>query len=81
MASITIQSLDDATTRRLRLRVALHGLSMVEARRLLKEILAPAPPPRLGQHLGDRFAGVAGTAFEPPARQAPRRSPCWDEGT
>lgn len=79
MASITIQSLDDATTRRLRLRVAQHSLSMEEeARRLLKESLAPLAPQQLGQRSRNCFTAVADPAFERPARRSPGRVPRRD---
>lgn len=80
MASLTIRNLDEVTKQRLRLRAAQHGLSMEEeARRLLRETLAPAAPQRLGQRLSDRFAAVSDAAFEPPARHAPRPVPRLDE--
>ncbi|GEM82439.1 FitA-like ribbon-helix-helix domain-containing protein [Meiothermus hypogaeus] len=75
-----IRKLDETTKQGLRLRAAQHGVSMEEARRILKSALEGTQlPTRLGSHLRERFEAVADTAFELPKRQTPRKPPCWDE--
>ena len=84
MTSLTIRNVDDATKQRLRVRAALHGVSMEEeVRRILKkEVMRPAAAPSgLGRHLQKRFAGLANEAFDLPQRQAPRSAPEWDDPT
>ncbi|MBO1437383.1 hypothetical protein [Meiothermus sp. CFH 77666] len=79
MASLTIRNLDELTKQRLRLRAAIHGLSMEEeARRILKEALGSTAPAKLGQHLLSRFAESASEEFKLPDRHAPRKPPRWD---
>ncbi len=74
MAVLTIRNVDDPTKQALRVRAALHGVSMEEeARRILRDALAraePAPPP--GQCLLERFKSAASEEFTLPARHAPR---------
>ncbi|TCS98721.1 hypothetical protein EDC36_104145 [Tepidimonas ignava] len=81
MAALTIRNVDDAIKQSLRIRAAQHGVSMEEeARRILREALGCAARSQpLGQRLKQRFAEVAATDFELPARQLPRRPPHWDE--
>ncbi|KGQ23066.1 FitA-like ribbon-helix-helix domain-containing protein [Thermus filiformis] len=79
MATLTIRNLDEATKRALRLRAALHGVSMEEeARRILRAVLlvmGSDPPKGLGTHLRERFQDVADEAFQLPPRRKPRRPP------
>jgi len=81
MANLTIRNVDDATKQRLRVRAALHGVSMEEeVRRILKAALRPEEASfGLGKRLRDRFAGLAAEEFVVPERQAPRRALPWDE--
>ncbi|WP_353513479.1 plasmid stabilization protein [Thermus sp. LT1-2-5] len=77
MATLTIRNLDEATKRALRLRAALHGVSMEEeARRILRAVLLGTPFPQgLGTHLRQRFQGVADETFQVPPRRRPRKPP------
>jgi plasmid stability protein len=77
MATLTIRNLDEATKRALRIRAALHGVSMEEeARRILRAVLLGADFPKgLGTHLRERFQDVADEAFQLPPRRKPRRPP------
>lgn len=80
MASLTIRNLDDVTKQRLRLRAAMHGVSMEEeVRRLLKETLGSTVPVKLGQRLLGRFAESASQEFKLSSRRVPRKPPRWDE--
>lgn len=81
MATLTIRNMDETVKQALRLRAAAHGISMEEeARRILKEVIAPvAVPTHLGQHLLQRFVNVNSEAFSLPERQLRTRRPLWDE--
>ncbi len=81
LASLTIRNLDEGTKQALRIRAALHGVSMEEeARRILKAALGGIEhPARLGSHLRDRFHKVADDTFVLPERQMPRHLPQGDE--
>ena len=81
MAVLTIRNVDEAIKTSLRVRAAQQGVSMEEeARRILRDVLAPADAQApLGQRLLRRFGGAASQDFTPPARQAPRTPPAWDE--
>ncbi|TSE19494.1 hypothetical protein Talka_01583 [Tepidimonas alkaliphilus] len=79
MAALTIRNVDEALKQSLRLRAAQHGVSMEEARRILREALLRMPSSQpLGRRLRQRFAGVAQADFALPARRLPRTPPDWD---
>lgn len=78
MATLTIRNMDDSIKQSLRIRAAQHGVSMEEARRILREALVRVSQPQpLGQRLKQRFAEVAEADFELPSRQLPRTPPDW----
>jgi len=81
MASLIIRNMDDGLKQMLRIRAALHGVSMEEeARRILrKALLRSDAPARLGRRLVDRFAGSACDEFVLPGRHMPREPQAWDE--
>lgn len=61
MASIRIRDLDDALTRRLKLRAAAHGRSMEEeAREILRSALGEVRTGNLAEAIRSRFEPLGG---------------------
>lgn len=77
MASLTIQNLDEALKRRLRMQAARHGRSMEEeARTILRAALGreEASPKKLGTAIHELFKPFGGVELELPPRE-PMRDP------
>jgi plasmid stability protein len=68
MATLTIRNLDDSTKAQLRLQAARHGRSMEEeARAILRQAVAGAPPPTtqgVGHRSQANFARLGGLELE-----------------
>ena len=81
MASITIRNLEDGLKRRLRIRVADHGLSMEEeVRQILRAALKQelAVPSNLASAIRARFAPLGGVELDLPPREPIREAPRFD---
>jgi plasmid stability protein len=80
MASITIRNLDDQVKEQLRVRAALHGVSMEEeARRILRTALDTGTAETgLGSRIADLWSGAGGWDIPEFERSLPRRSPFGD---
>ena len=73
MATLTIRNLDDSTKAQLRLQAARHGRSMEEeARAILRQAVAGAPPQPatqgVGRRIHDHFARLGGLELDLPVR-------------
>lgn len=78
MAGITIRNLEDGLKRRLRIRVADHGLSMEEeVRQILRAALKQelAVPSNLASAIRARFAPLGGVELDLPPREPIREAP------
>ena len=85
MATLTIRNLDDSTKAQLRLQAARHGRSMEEeARAILRQAVAGAPPPPATQGVGRRihahFARLGGLELDLPVRTDQPDAPDFGEG-
>ena len=80
MASITIRNLDDPVKERLRVRAALHGVSMEEeARRILRTALdTGAAETGLGSRIEKIWSEAGGWDLPELERSMPRPSPFED---
>ena len=81
VASITIRNLDDAVTRRLRMRAAEHGHSMAEeARQILNAALVDLSPQpaALASAIHARFARLSGVDIDTLPRGPLREPPRFD---
>jgi plasmid stability protein len=81
MAGITIRNLEDGLKRRLRIRVADHGLSMEEeVRQILRAALKQelAVPSNLASAIRARFAPLGGVELDLPPREPIREAPRFD---
>jgi plasmid stability protein len=81
MASLTIRKLDDPLKARLRVRAAVHGVSMEEeARAILRAALTAEPdrPRNLAEMIRARLAESGGFELELPPREPMRDPPTFD---
>ena len=83
MASITIPNIDDDLKQRLMERAAEHGRSIeVEAREILEDALADAPPAAVPDNLYDAIRSIVeplgGIELESFPRQSVREPPKFD---
>ena len=84
MSSITVRNLDDKLKARLRLRAALHGLSMEqEVRNILQNTLETEQAGDSGlsfaQRVNRRFQGLVADELTLPARQTARAAPGFEK--
>ena len=84
MSSITIRNLDENLKASLRMRAALHGLSMEqEVRNILQKTLCAESETSDGftfsQRINQRFKGLGIEEFPLPARQIARPLPEFDK--
>jgi plasmid stability protein len=78
MATLTIRKLDDRLKAQLRVRAAHHGRSMeMEAREILREVLAanPVPSMNLAEAIRRHVAALGGEDLTLPAREPMRELP------
>jgi plasmid stability protein len=68
MASVSVRNIDDGVYERLKIRAAMHGVSMEEeVRRIIQRSVAS--PERLGHLALECFGAANGVELEPPVRQ------------
>lgn len=82
MASITIRNLDEALTRKLRLRAAQRSRSMEdEAREILRAALSDGAtsPENLADAMRRRLDSLGGVELDLPPRGATRQPPDFDD--
>ena len=80
MASIMIRQMDDALKQRLRVRAAMHGRSMEEARDILRTALASddTDARSLIKSIRARIEPLGGAELELPMREPIRPAPSMD---
>ena len=83
MATLIVRKLDDSIRDRLRIRAALHGVSMeAEVRKILLASIESDPPPghelNLAERIRLRFAPFGGVDLELPPRELGREPPIFD---
>jgi len=81
MATLTIRNLEPTLKERLRVQAAKHGHSMeAEARRILRDTLAPTLPAELNLYdrIRTRIEPIGGVELELPNREPAREPPAFE---